>query len=354
MRLGILMAWLVFTAAIAHGQQPPDPPIPAGQPLPQVAPRPAIDPLLAMLADRGSSPGPERRTSRRKSAANAHAPGSLRARFPAGTRPATGSGDRPSPKELADEAGKSGFADFARFREVFLAKPGEGSAVTFMDPSASFLNLLRQVQHVESCRMKIRALDRKKSQCDDGIHGRSGQSSPRLEYDHTFEDAGTIPFPSPNWPACLSRCPRRVQDRARPEPGSRDRPQPFAALALEPGLASRSRTSWPPRTTTSEISRRSCDRFPRPADLTIDGLSLVECQQKDDLTAFLAAAGKRTIVGKDRAIARSRIRNLATISARVPGDMFLLLLSVRRRESALARIIAPPRPSRTRKGCRRT
>jgi RNA polymerase sigma factor (sigma-70 family) len=64
------------------------------------------------------------------------------------------------PKTLAQQAERYGVADFARFRQEFLAGPsGEGGNAEFRDPASEILELLRQHQQFENSRGNIAAME---------------------------------------------------------------------------------------------------------------------------------------------------------------------------------------------------
>jgi hypothetical protein len=244
-------------------------------------------------------------------------------------------------KAVAELAEKYDVSDFARFRKDFLT--GEG----FRDPAAGFLDLLRRLHEVESAQRDVAARERILAVFVELAKGAasgvtraevdlvdSASQQARLDlqgrearYRDALDEFKVALGLSPHAPAVPARTLlagfRDVADQldfwARTE--DRDSAAPAAIL----------------------------DRLPKPPDVAVEGRSVLGGvgqpeRQEDLLQAAARVAARNRPDGGDRLELRVRrqVRRLQQLHGAYQAERLRLLLALRRKESILERIIAPP------------
>ncbi len=257
---------------------------------------------------------------------------------------------------------KYGITDFARFRNEFLAGPGDAGAGqgTFRDPAAEILDLLRRRQEVENACWNIVVLESLFKAVRDLLTKESATGLSQLELDQVDDSLQEARL-------------RMVDQRER----YRDQLDvlkvhlglaPHVPIALDPESLAGFRDAF------EEVNRRRADPqrdstdLPRIAahlpvleDIVIDGISLVA--GRDDRPALLeerlsaavrlalknqnrgdpAEAGPGASGDAERALrVRHAIRRLMRIRIDYALEQRRFVLVTRRQDQAQERLLAPP------------
>lgn len=364
--LGVLL--LAISIHSARGQEispPPPPPQDVDS-----APAPILDSATIIKADDFFKPRPDadvlREIEAKRQAHQAEDAGLASTSHPraltlqeaywlALLKPGLGSKIRetlPSSKELADEAIAAGFGDFSRFRVVFLAKREANAGPTFRDPTASFLDLLQLTQVLDGQHQLLLVYSRLLELYQSYVKGGASTGISRDQVEELAKRLDQIR--SDHLDSLMTY--RNALDAFKIELGLKLEVEIVPNLSLLAPMTlvfDRIDVDTGKETFAPDSLGEIVAKFPRPADLTLAGRSLLESLKNGGETAVFAVADQllsRSPLARpggkidelDRARIRARIRRLALHSGKLLNDVDQLVKEERHRFILLQIIIAPP------------